>query len=241
VITHAPGMDYDTQNSRLLHALPRTVFDMLQLRLEPIHLREKEVLLQSGEPMRCVYFPTTAVLSLLTVMHEGPSIELATIGNEGLLGLPLFLGVNKSLGQAVVDLPGRALRMNTADFAELCEEESFSRVLRRYSYALFMQIAQYLGCNRFHSFRARCARTLLLRQDRTSASEFLLTQESLAGLLGVRRATVNVTITELEREGLVSHRRGKIKIENRQGLQTAACECYRRVKDELAALFPNTP
>jgi CRP-like cAMP-binding protein len=234
-------MDHETQYSRLLRAVPRTIYDALQPRLQPVHLREKELLQEHGQPAKYVYFPTTAVLSLVTVMQDGPSIELATIGNEGLLGLPLFLGVNKGIGQAVVDISGHALRMTTEDFTQVCDEEGFSRVLRRYSYALLVQMAQFLGCNRFHSFRARCARWLLLRQDRTSSMEFPFTQESLADLLGVRRATVNVTIAELDREGLLSHRRGKIKIENCQGLQAVACECYRNVKDELASLFQTQP
>ncbi len=224
--------------NRLLAALPEPRLQRLLPALEAVELTWKRPLYEAHAPIRFVHFPLTGVTSLVTAMKDGAVVELATIGNEGLVGLPAFLGVEVSPMTAFVQVPGAALRMR----AEVLQEEvrnggALSEILRRYTQAFFVQLAQSSACNRRHSIDERCARWLLMTHDRVEADEFLLTQEFLSQMLGVRRATVTVAAGLLQKAGLISYRRGRITVLDRGGLEEAACECYRIIKKEYDRLL----
>ncbi len=224
--------------NRLLAALPEPRLQRLLPALEAVELTWKQPLYEANAPIRFVHFPLTGVASLVTAIEDGTILEVATIGNEGLVGLPVFLGVDVSPMAAFVQVPGAALRMR----AEVLKEEvrnggALDEILRRYTQALVIQLAQLSACNRRHSIEERCARWLLMTHDRAEADEFLLTQEFLSQMLGVRRATVTVTAGLLQKAGLIGYRRGRITVLDRGGLEEAACECYQIIKKEYDRLL----
>ena len=191
-----------------------------------------------NEPIEYVYFPNSGIISLVNLTEDGGTVEAATVGNEGMVGLPLLLGTDRMIGQAITQIVGDALRMKADVFKqEVTPASPLYSLLLRYTQALMNLISQSVACNRLHSVEDRCCRWLLLCQDRVESDEFPLTQEFLAQMLGVRRASVSVVAATLQKAGLIRYRRGKITILDRLGLEAASCECYQIVKQELDRLL----
>ena len=173
-------------------------------------------------------------------MQNGDAVEVATIGNEGMVGLPILLGANTIPGQALVQVPGEALRMKADVFQrEVTPKSPLYKLLQRYTQALFNSIAQLAACNRLHSIEERFCRWVLTTQDRVAKDEFPLTQEFLAQMLGVRRAGVSVVAAIIQKAGFITYKRGKMVILDREGLEDATCECYQMIKDEFESLLPD--
>ena len=221
----------------LLAALPHKDFELLQASLEPIALTFGDVLYRPGEPIHHVYFPTDSLVSLLTLVEGHQALEVGLIGHEGMLGVPLALGVNESPVRALVLGSGMALRMTSAHFhQEFQHSMRLQHEVYRYTYELMVQMTQTAACNRFHRVEARLARWLLMTRDRLRSSQFHLTQELLGDMLGVRRVGVTKAAGALRQRRLISYNRGQISILDGDGLESAACHCYQIVKDmhELA-------
>ena len=223
--------------NRLLASLPQAAYAQLLPQLEPVTLVLRQVLAEPGEPIGHVHFPTTAVVSLLTVLERGTAVETATVGNEGMVGLPLFLGTDRAPGKAVCQVAGTSLRLPAAAFRTAAADGPLHARLHRYTQALFTQVAQVVACNPVHLIEARCARWLLMTHDRVGTDRFPLTQEFLAQMLGVRRSTVTVAASRLQQAGLIRYRRGILTVVDRARLEAAACECYRVVADEFHRLL----
>jgi CRP-like cAMP-binding protein len=216
--------------NHLLAALPAKVFARLRADLEPVELNYGEVLYEPGNRIRHVYFPTDCLVSLLTTV-EGHAVEVALVGREGMVGSSLALGIAMSPVRAVVQGTGTALRIKSARFLlELRRSAALQRVLLHFTGALMIQIGQTAACNRFHVVQARLARWLLMTRERLPSDAFYLTHAFLADMLGVQRAGVTLAASELQRRKLIYYRRGAITILDRQGLEAAACSCYRRVQ-----------
>lgn len=230
---------YDRQGgNRLLDSLPPDFRARFMPRLTRIPLVVKQVAYEANQPIPAVYFPISGVVSLVTVSDEGVSIEVATVGNEGMVGIPLLLGAESTPGRAFVQIPGEALRMEAAEFRAQLQQDGLLRDhLGRYTQSLFNQIAQSAACNRLHSIDERCARWLLMTHDRVSSDQYPLTQEFLAQMLGVRRASVNAAASILQRAGYIRYSRGTITIVDRERLESASCECYRIIRDEYDRLL----
>ncbi len=224
--------------NRLLTSLPEAALASLRPHLEPVEVPLREVLFNVDVPIEHVYFPEDTVVSILGVMPDGTAVEVATVGREGMVGLPVFLGAERTSSHAMVQVPGRAHRVEAAAFRAQVQRSSGMRdVLDRYTQAMFTLLAQGAACNRLHSIEERCARWLLLTQDRVGADSFPLTQQFLSQMLGVRRAGVSEVAAELQREGLLTYRRGYITIEDRARLEAASCECYGVIRSEFARLL----
>jgi CRP-like cAMP-binding protein len=238
-IAMADGTDRERpQANRLLAALPDWVYERLVPSLEPISLTLKQILYQPNGAIPYVYFPLTMVTSLVILMQDGQTVEVATVGNEGMVGLPAFLGAESFSGQAFTQVPGDAVRMQTAVFRDTASPGSpLHDVLHRYTQALLTQVAQSAACNRLHSIDQRCARWLLMTEDRARADRFPLTQEFLAQMLGVRRAGVSEAASRLQKAELIQYSRGVITVLDRAGLEAAACECYAIIKQEYDRLL----
>lgn len=207
----------------------------------PVSLEAKQTLLGAGERIKTVYFPETAVVSLLTTMDDGTSVEVVNIGSEGIVGVSIFLGVD-SLGAREcfqVEVPGQARAMDAATFGEAAGRDPLRSLVERYIQAQFVQVAQRMACVALHSIPERCSRWLLSTHDRVGDREFPLTQEFLAQMLGVRRASVTVAAGALQNAGLISYSRGRVTILDRQGLEDAACECYGIIRHEFERLLPS--
>lgn len=227
--------------NRLLKALDRVTRDALAPDLKLVELSIKDSVYKAGKPIRNVYFPLSGVISLLASAETGPPIEVATIGNEGMAGLPLFLGTDRSPGSCFCQVPGSAVKMSAAAFlAAIKQNGAFTQILHRYTQALMVQISQSTACNRAHSTRERCARWLLLTHDRVGKDDFLLTQEFLGEMLGVRRASVGTIAASLQRSRLIRYSRGRITILDRRGLESVSCVCYSIVKKEYDRLLRNS-
>jgi len=214
----------------LLAALPRKDYQRLLSGLVPVELGFGDVLYEPGKPIRDVYFPGQSLVSLLTVVEGHLALEVGLVGRDGMVGIPLALGIDASPVRALVQGGGAALRMNAARFRrELRRSPPLQRALNRYVYSLMAQISQTAGCNRFHVVQARLARWLLMTRDRVRSAEFRMTHQFLSHMLGVRR----VGVTEagaLQRRKLIEYRRGHIRILDHRGLQNAACACYEGLK-----------
>jgi CRP-like cAMP-binding protein len=221
-----PAPDRPAGN-RLLAALPADDYARLLPHLETISLPFKQILHAPDEPIAHVYFVTEGVVSLVHFSAEGTAVEVATIGNEGMVGLPVFLGAESTPGQALAQVPGAALRMPAAVFRRAVPPGSpLHALLQRYTHALMVQMAQGVACNRLHPIAARAARWLLQTRDRVRTDAFPLTQEFLAEMLGTRRAAVSQAAGQLQRAGLITYARGVITIRDRTRLEEAACACY---------------
>ncbi|MFP2909685.1 Crp/Fnr family transcriptional regulator [Pyxidicoccus sp. 3LFB2] len=224
--------------NRLLASLPPEALKALRPHLEPVELPLREVLFNVDVPIEHVYFPEDAVVSILGVMPDGTAIEVATVGREGMVGLPVFLGVQRTPAHALVQVPGRGLRVRAQAFREHVQRTPGTRnALDRYTQAMFTLVAQGAACNRLHSIEERCARWLLMTQDRVGADGFPLTQQFLSQMLGVRRAGVSEVASELQREGLLKYQRGYVSIQDRAGLEAASCECYGVIRSEFSRLL----
>ena len=213
--------------NRLLDSLPRPDMERLRPHLEAVAVGVRHVIYEPNGPILHVYFPTGCVISLVTYLMDGSAVEMATIGLEGMVGLPIFLGTDTMPSRAFGQVPGDALRITAAALtAEIKRNGPLVRVLNRYTQALFNQVAQTTACNRVHLVEQRCARWLLQTHDRVGSDQFLLTQEFLAQMLGVRRSGVSAAAGSLQKAGLIRYARGRITVLDRPGLESAACECY---------------
>ena len=227
-----PAVDRRSTSNHLLAAVPRQAHSRLLNGLEQVSLSYGEVLYEPAEPIRHVYFPVDCLVSLLTTVDKQRSLEVGMVGNEGMVGMPMALGIGNSAVRALVQGSGSALRMTSARFrAELKKNLPLQRALFRYTHLLMAQISQTAACNRFHEAEARLARWLMMTSDRLHADEFRLTHEFLAHMLGVRRVGVTQAARILQRKNLIDYSRGHIRILDRKGLEAAACTCYRIVKD----------
>jgi CRP-like cAMP-binding protein len=224
--------------NHLLAALPTAEFEHIAPHLEWVAMPLGEVLYESGGQLQHVYFPTTAIVSLHYVMENGASSEIAGVGNEGVLGISLFMGGNTTPSRAIVQTAGQGYRLK----ARLLVEEfnragPMMRLMLRYTQALITQISQTAVCNRHHSVEQQLCRWLLLTLDRLPSNELTMTQELIASMLGVRREGITETAGNLQRAGLISYRRGHITVLDRSGLESHACECYNVVKKEFHRLL----
>lgn len=222
-------------SNHLLAALPRKDYRKLLHVLEPVTLGYEEVLYEAHAPIRHVYFPLDCFVSMLTTVDSGRAAEVGLIGAEGMIGLPVALGIAVSPFRAVVQGGGTAMRMKTTDFRrEFSESAALRRVLFLFTHLLMIQIAQTAACNRFHVVTQRMARWLLMTRDRVNSNEFRITQEFLALMLGVRRVGINVAARSLQERKLIGYRRGTVTILDHKGLVAAACGCYKTVKDRYS-------
>jgi len=198
----------------------------------------RDSLYEPNKPFEYVYFPETAVASILTVLEDGTESEIATVGYEGMVGLPVFLGAKRSPARSFWQIPGKAYRLPVKVFKkETNRNGSWNGNINLYTQAFFTQIAQSVTCNRLHSMAKRCARWLLMTHDRVPGDEFELTQQFLSQMLGVRRTGVSEVAGELQRAGLITYRRGRVTVLNRKGLEKVSCECYRVVQAEFERLL----
>lgn len=228
------------RQNHLLAALPQEEFERLQPHLELASMPLGSVLYESGSKLRHVYFPTTSIVSLLYVMENGASGEIAVVGNEGILGIALFMGGETTPSRAVVQSAGHGYRLR----AEVLKDE-FDRagptlhLLLRYTQALITQMAQTAVCNRHHSVDQQLCRWLLMSLDRLPSNELVMTQELISNMLGVRREGVTEAAGKLQNAGLIRYQRGHITVVDRKGLEARACECYAVVKKEFDRLLPD--
>ena len=231
--------DSNPLNNRLLAALPGAEWKRWRTHLEAVEMPLGQVLYESGGTLAHVYFPTTAIVSMLYVMENGASAEIAVVGNEGIVGISLFMGGESTPSRAVVQSAGQGYRMT----GEAMKDE-FNRagpvlhLLLRYTQALITQMAQTAVCNRHHSLDQQLCRWLLLSLDRLPGSELLMTQELIANMLGVRREGVTEGALKLQHAGLINYSRGRINVLDRPGLERRTCECYAVVKREYDRLLP---
>jgi CRP-like cAMP-binding protein len=225
--------------NRLLSALPGKDNARVLAACERVELTFAEVLSEPGDPVRHVYFPGDAFVSLATPADGRERLEIGLIGNEGMLGIPLVLGIDISPFRALVRGSGSAWRMDAASFGrELGRNPALRRGLNHYLYALMAQFAQAAACTRFHRLDARLARWLLMTNDRAHSDVFHLTHEFLAEILGVRRVGVTKAAGAFQRKRLIRYKRGHITIVNRAGLETLSCECYRTMQATYARMLP---
>jgi CRP-like cAMP-binding protein len=238
-VRRAAPAPHSPHQNHLLDALPVGDYERIAPHLELIPMRLGEVLYEPGVRLRHVYFPTTSIVSLLYVLEDGASAEIAIVGNEGMLGISLFMGGDTTPSHAVVQSAGHGFRLK----AELLKTE-FGRfgptmhLLLRYTQALLTQMAQTAVCNRHHSVDQQLCRWLLLSLDRLSSNELSMTQELIANMLGVRREGVTEAAGKLQDAGLIRYRRGKITVLDRPRLEARSCECYKVVKTEFDRLLP---
>ncbi|TVQ21824.1 MAG: Crp/Fnr family transcriptional regulator [Spirochaetaceae bacterium] len=228
------------RENRLLKVLPDDQYRRLVPFLQPAKLPLGQVLSESGDQMRYVYFPTTAIVSLLHVMEDGASGEIAVVGSEGVVGIALFMGGQTMPSRAVVQSAGSAYRLQGAVLTnEFNRSGALQHLLLRYTLALFAQMAQTAVCNRHHTVDQQLCRWLLLSLDRLSTNVLNMTQELIANMLGVRREGVTEAAGKLQKAGLIEYSRGKITVLNRPGLEDRVCECYQVVRDEFIRLLPD--
>ncbi|MBA3058499.1 MAG: Crp/Fnr family transcriptional regulator [Gammaproteobacteria bacterium] len=222
----------------LLAALPPTELARLQPQLEWVPMRLGDVLYEAGGALQHAYFPTTAIVSLQYMTEDGASAEVAGVGNEGVLGVSLFLGGNSTTNRATVQTGGSGYRLRThALVEEFNRAGPMQRLLLRYSQVLMTQMAQTAVCNRHHSVEQQLCRWLLATLDRLPSPELTMTQELIAGMLGVRREGITAAAGHLQQAKCIHYRRGHITVLDRQGLESRACECYAVVKHEHERLL----
>lgn len=227
----------ENSSNQLLEALPPTARDRWFASLIPSFLEIKTVLFEPGQVIEHVYFPLNGVISLVTPLEDGAIVEVATVGNEGIVGVPLVLGGSLAV-RAISQVAGWVLKMEAAAFDEAIQAEPAVRsILADYLQALFGQVAQAAACNRLHSNEERLSRWLLMSHDRVGVDEFLITHEFLGQMLGSRRATVTLSAGILQAAGLIKYRRGVVTIVDRPGLAAVACECYAVIKAELDSVL----
>jgi len=231
-LAHSPNQNH------LLAALPTAEFERLAASLEPVPMRLGDMLYEPGEQLLHAYFPTTAIVSLHYVMESGATAETAGVGNEGVVGIPLFMGGNTTPSSAVVQTSGHAYRLASRRLKdEFNRGGLMQHLLLRYTQAVITQMTQTAACNRHHSVEQQLCRWVLLTLDRVATPELIVTQELIANMLGVRREGITAAAGTLQRAGLIRYRRGHITVLERSGLETCVCECYAVVKKELGRLL----
>ena len=229
----------DPKANRLLAVLPETEWERWLPQLEWVSLPLGQVLYESGTLQTHIYFPTTAIVSLLYVMESGASAEIAVVGNEGVVGISLFMGGESTPSRAVVQSAGQGYRLKASMIKdEFNRSGPVMHVLLRYTQALITQMAQTAVCNRHHSLDQQLCRWLLLSMDRLKGNELVMTQELIANMLGVRREGVTEGALKLQKSGLIHYTRGHITVLDRQGLEKRTCECYEVVRKEYERLLP---
>jgi CRP-like cAMP-binding protein len=229
---------HDPKLNHLLAALPETDWARWSPQLESVSLPLGKVIYESGGNQSHVYFPTNAIVSLLYVMENGASAEIAVVGNEGVVGVSLFMGGESTTSRAVVQSAGRAFRLRADAMKVEFNRAPVLHLLLRYTQALITQMAQTAVCNRHHSLDQQLCRWLLLSLDRLHGSELVMTQELIANMLGVRREGVTEAALKLQKLGLIRYARGRIEVLDRHGLEQRSCECYAVVKKEYDRLLP---
>ncbi len=231
-------LKHDPRQNHLLGMLPRDEYLRLEPELELVEMKLGQSLVESGKIMKHVYFPTDAIISLLNVMEDGSSTEIAVVGAEGIVGISLFMGGETTPSRAIVQSSGSAYQLK----GQIIKDEFYragplQRLLLRYTQALITQMAQTAVCNRHHSLDQQLCRWLLLSLDRLPTNELAMTQELIANMLGVRREGVTESAGNLQKAGLISYSRGVIRILDRPGLEKRVCECYSVVKKEYERLL----
>ena len=224
--------------NKLLAALPTKEAARLVPYLEPVSLDSEETLYEPDGLIRHVYFPTSGLISLLLVLDDGSAAEVGRVGDEGMVGLPLFLGVERSHTRAFVQIPGEALRMKAQVFRQQARQGGLLvNLLLRYTQALLRHSERLTACNTWHPIEQRLCRWLLITHDRVQADQFEITQEFLSQMLGVHRKSVTIAASNLQRAGLICYSRGKLTVLDREGLEAASCECYRAIRRQFDQLL----
>ena len=226
------------RSNQLLAALPDAEWQRWQPLLEAVDMPLGQVLYESGSTLSHVYFPTTSIVSLLYVMEDGASAEIAVVGHEGLVGISLFMGGESTPSRAVVQSAGQGFRLSSETIKDEFKRAPVLHLLLRYTQALITQMTQTAVCNRHHSLDQQLCRWLLLSLDRLQGDELVMTQELIANMLGVRREGVTEGALKLQEAGLIRYARGRIKVLDRAGLEARTCECYAVVKKEYDRLLP---
>ena len=239
-ILSSPPYPPNPRQNHLLAALPGEEYERLLPHLERVHLPLGEVLTESGNTSSFIYFPTTAIVSLLNVLENGSTAEISVVGREGVVGIALFMGGASMLSRALVQSEGSAYRMR-GDMLKLefDRHPTMQHLFMRYIMALLAQMAQTAICNRHHSIDQQLCRWLLLSMDRLSGNVLNMTQELIADMLGVRREGVTEAAGKLQDSGLISYSRGCLTVLDRLGLEARVCECYKVVKEEFTRLLPD--
>ena len=229
----------EPKRNHLLAALPDDIWRRWLPQLELVKMPLGQVLYEAGIVLAHVYFPTTALVSLLYVMENGASAEISVVGNEGVVGISIFMGGESTPSRAVVESAGYGFRLKSQVMKEEFIQPPVLHLMLRYTQALITQMTQTAACNRHHSLDQRLCRWLLLSLDRVRSSELLMTQALIADMLGVRRESVTDGAVHLQKAGLIHYSRGRITVLDRQGLEKRVCECYAVVKKEYARLLPD--
>jgi CRP-like cAMP-binding protein len=242
LLSSVPISPPERRTNQLLAALPDAEWQRWSPELQAVEMPLGQVLYESGNTLSHVYFPTTSIVSLLYVMQNGASAEIAVVGNEGIVGISLFMGGESTPSRAVVQSAGQGLRLNAKMLKdEFNQNAPVLHLLLRYTQALITQMAQTAVCNRHHSLDQQLCRWLLLSLDRLQGDELVMTQELMANMLGVRREGVTEAALNLQRVGLIRYTRGHISVLDRAGLERRTCECYAVVKKEYDRLLPERP
>ena len=232
-------LNHDPRQNHLLAALSGEDYQRVSSQIKLVPLVLGEVLYESGSRQRAVYFPTTSIVSLLYMLADGASAEIAVVGNEGIIGVSLFMGGETTPSRAVVQSAGHAYRLSGKVLKEeFTRGDAMQHLLLRYTQALLTQMAQTAVCNRHHSLDQQLCRWLLLSLDRLAGDELIMTQELIANMLGVRREGVTEAAGNLQNAGLIKYSRGHITVLDRSGLEARTCECYAVVKKEFDRLLP---
>lgn len=225
---------HTSPENRLLAALPHEEYERLTPHFEHVHLPQGKVISEVGDIVQYAYFPSDGIISLLSITEDGQTIEVAMVGNEGMTGVPIVLRAGITPYRTMVQIPSHAIRIKAGVLIkEFNQGGRFQDLLLRYAHALLAHISQSAVCGRFHTVEARLGRWLLVTRDRINSNSFQFTQEFLSHMLGTPRTVVSVAACNLQDAGLIRYRRGKITILNQQALETASCECYRMVLQEI--------
>lgn len=228
----------DAQLNHLLAALPASELNRLKESLDPVRLALGEVIYESGEQLEYIYFPTTAIISLLYIMENGSTAEIGMAGNDGLVGIALFMGGSTTPNRAVVQSAGNAFRLRSKALKfEFGMGGTFQNILLRYTQYLMTQISQTAVCNRLHTVEQQLCRWLLINHDLLQSNKLIMTHDLIANMLGVRREGVSIAAKHLQEKKLIKYVRGTITMLDRNGLEAAACECYAVVKEEYDRLM----
>ncbi len=233
-------VNQEEEKNRILRLLPASSYARLHPYLQDVELSKKEVLWRADDLIPAVYFPRTAAMSFIVTLRERAPVEAATVGNEGIVGVSVALGVDRGSMLVLAQIPGVAARISTHLFRTLADDDASLRLMAsRSTHAVLDQAAQSVACNRRHSSRQRCARWILMTHDRAHSDDFPLTHQMLSLMLGVRRAGVTNVALQLQREGMIAYRHGSVTVKSRSGLEAAACECYQSVEQRYHRLFGN--